>query len=205
MNHFVCLAAVAALAVPGAAAAQSVAPEGSGERITQAIVYGDDPCPQSTGDEIVVCAKLPESDRFRVPEMFRRPDPNAPANQSWTTRVMALERVGRFGTDSCSPVGAGGFTGCMSQMISSAYAERRATDRTNWEALIAEERAARLAGIDSAARVVEEAALRAERELEERMRRDAELEERGGAPAPEGAGDADGPDAPLPDIPPRRP
>jgi hypothetical protein len=172
-----------ALAAPAALAQQG--PEsGGGEKITQAIVYGDDKCPVGGDDEILVCAKLPEADRYRVPEIFRG-DPLSPKNQAWTQRVVALERNGRFGTDSCSPVGLGGFTGCMGQMIDGAYAERRATDKTNWEALIAEERAKRLAGIDAAAADVEAAVTAEEKAMAERERRAQELEDRGGAPVDE--------------------
>src|SRR3546814_939341 len=46
-------------------------------------------------------------------------------------RVVAMERVGRFGTDSCSPVGLGGFTGCTQQLLEGAKAERQAADKTD--------------------------------------------------------------------------
>ncbi len=199
------LLAVAGAAAPAAAQPVPPAPAPGGERIQQAIVFGDDACPPAQGDEIVVCAKLPEGDRYRIPQIFRQYDPNSPRNEAWTNRVVALERIGRFGTDSCSPVGAGGFTGCMGQMIAGAYIERAATDKVSWDKLIAEERGKRLAGIDAASAEVEAAVVAAERELAERQRRDAELEERGGAPAPDAAATATGPDAPLPAIPPRRP
>ena len=79
-------------------------------RVNQLIIYGDDPCPQSTADEIIVCARLPEDDRFRIPPNLRN-DPNHPASQSWTNRAIELSYAGRVGTDSCSTVGGGGFTG----------------------------------------------------------------------------------------------
>ena len=41
------------------------------ERITSLIVYGEDPCPQSEGEEIVVCARRPESERYRIPKKLR--------------------------------------------------------------------------------------------------------------------------------------
>ena len=40
-------------------------------RVSEIIVYGTDPCPRSTDDEIVVCARKPESERFRIPEALR--------------------------------------------------------------------------------------------------------------------------------------
>ena len=45
------------------------------EKINQVIVYGQDKCEASSPDEIVVCNRLPEQDRYRVPQMFRGGDP----------------------------------------------------------------------------------------------------------------------------------
>lgn len=156
------------------------------EKINQVIVYGDDKCEQSSPDEIVVCNRLPEGDRYRVPQIFRGGDPLDPRNQAWLNRVVAMERVGRFGTDSCSPVGLGGFTGCTQQLLASAKAERRAADKTDWQAMIADERAKRIAGIDAAAAEVEAAVVAEEKALAERQKAAEELERQasGQAPAP---------------------
>ncbi len=144
----------AAIAQP--AAAQDTGPVGpANEKINQVIVYGNDKCPEANGDEILVCAVLPEGDRYRVPQIFRGGDPLDPRNEAWVNRVVSLQRVGRFGTDSCSPVGLGGFTGCTQQLLAGAKAERQAADKTDWQAMIADERAKRLAGIDAAADTVE--------------------------------------------------
>ena len=124
------------------------------ERINQIIVYGDDPCPAATGEDIVVCGRMDEGERFRIPEALRG-NPNAPERQSWTARVQSLERVGRTGTDSCTPVGLGGFTGCMSSLINNAYAEREQARGTDWTVAVAEARQERMAGFDAAANEVE--------------------------------------------------
>lgn len=188
-----------ALAFTPAALAQDGPEAGAGgDRISQAIVYGEDKCPEATGEDIIVCARLPEGERFRVPQMFRGGDLLSPKNEAWANKVTSLERIGRFGTDSCSPVGLGGFTGCTQSLVSAAYAERRASDKTDWEAMIADERRKRVEGIDAAANMVEAAVIADEKAREERLRREAEIEARGGAPTP--AGD---PDAPLPVPPPR--
>src|SRR5688572_13602915 len=97
---------VALLALAFAAAALPAGPAFAqepvdGARVNQVIVYGDDPCPQSGADEIIVCARKPEAERFRIPENLRD-DPNAPINNAWANRAEALEYVGRSGTDSCS-------------------------------------------------------------------------------------------------------
>jgi hypothetical protein len=143
-----------------AASAPSFAQETAGpsvpdEKINQLIVYGDDECPESKGDEIVVCARMNEADRYRIPTSLRT-DPNDLSNQSWGQRVMAYEYVGASGTMSCSPSGAGGFTGCGIGEINKAYAEKAQDPGITFGRLIAAERAKRLAGIDAEAAEVEE-------------------------------------------------
>ena len=72
----------AAIAQP--AAAQDTGPVGpANEKINQVIVYGNDKCPEANGDEILVCAVLPEGDRYRVPQIFRGGDPLDPRNEAW--------------------------------------------------------------------------------------------------------------------------
>ena len=187
----------------GMAALPAAAQDTSGaEKINQVIVYGDDQCKPSTTDEIVVCNRLPESDRYRVPQIFRGGDPADPRNEAWANRVVAVERVGRFGTDSCSPVGLGGFTGCTQALVSGAKAERRAANKTDWQTMIAEERNKRLEGIDDAAREVEAAVVAEEKALEERRRQAAaDLEAQGnGVMTPRRDEE---PEGELPSIPPR--
>ena len=119
------------------------------------IVYGDDPCPPSTDEEITVCARLPDDDRFRIPPNLRN-NPNDPASQAWAGRALELQYVGRTGTESCSTVGPGGFTGCLGRMINQARAERRGEGDVNWTRMVEEARRER------------EARLRAATEEEER-------------------------------------
>lgn len=177
------------LLLAGAAIAQPAAAQETvvdGEKINQVIVYGEDSCEPSSSGEIVVCRRMPEEDRYRVPKIFRGGDPLDPRNQAWLNRVTAMERVGRFGTDSCSPVGLGGFTGCTQQLVAGAKAERKAADKTDWQAMIADERAKRLAGIDAASDQVEAAVVAEEKALAERQKAAEELERQasGQAPAP---------------------
>jgi hypothetical protein len=153
------LAALFALAAPAsaqtAAAAGPAAPAAAQERVNQLIVYGNDPCPQSTDEEIIVCARRPESDRYRIPEDLRG-NPNDPGNQAWTNRATELQYVGRAGTGSCSPVGPGGMTGCYSDMVRAARNERAGSPGATWEALIEEARRERLGRIDADAAAIEE-------------------------------------------------
>jgi hypothetical protein len=124
-------------------------------KINQLIVYGDDPCPESTADQITVCARKGENERFRIPEALRD-DPRAPGRESWTNRAEALEYVGRSGTDSCSPVGAGGFTGCFTQLMRQARAERMGADNVSWAQLVEAERRKRLEKLDAEAEAIEQ-------------------------------------------------
>jgi len=114
------LAGAAALAQPSAAERQ---------QIRQIIVYGTDPCPPSSEKELVVCARRPESERYRIPKNLREPEPTA-ESESWAERAEALETVGRTGIQSCSPVGPGGASGCLEQLIKQSRAERAAATKS---------------------------------------------------------------------------
>jgi signal transduction histidine kinase len=166
------LATIAAIAIAGAAVAQEGPVNNGGDRINQIYVYGDDPCPAAQGDEIVVCGRLAEDERYRIPEPLRG-DPNNPARESWTARVQSFERVGRFGTDSCSPVGLGGFTGCVNQLVNNAVAERQQAAGTDWTNAVAEQRRLRMEGFDAEANAVEAQVLADERA---RIARETEAE-----------------------------
>jgi len=124
-------------------------PAGPEPRVNQLIIYGDDPCPRGNDDEIIVCARLPEDDRFRIPTQLRD-NPNDPSNQSWANRAIELSYAGRTGTDSCSTVGASGFTGCFNQIVRQARAERAGTDEVNWNQLIDQARRDRMRRIGEA-------------------------------------------------------
>lgn len=163
------------------------------EKINQLIIYGDDECPQSTGDEIVVCARMDESARYRIPSSLRG-DPNDPRNQATSERIKAYEYVGASGTMSCSPSGAGGFTGCGLREIDRAYAEKAQDPGLVFGRLIAAEREKRMAGIDAEAAAVEERIKEFEQGRAEREARlQAELDAKEAAAA--GSPDAE----PLPE------
>jgi hypothetical protein len=111
----------AVLAMPMLAAPE---PAMAQQRVNEIIVYGTDPCPRSTDDEVVVCARKPESERFRIPERLRQGG-SLQSRQAWANRAIAFETYGKTGINSCSPVGPGGHTGCSQQLISQAFKERR--------------------------------------------------------------------------------
>jgi hypothetical protein len=151
MKLLAATAGAALLAAAAPAFAQGAAPE---PKISTMIVYGDDPCPPSTDDTIVVCARKPDKERYRIPEILRG-DPNDPKNQAWAERATALEYAGRSGIGSCSPVGSGGASGCFNQIVREARAERRRDPNLNWNALIEEARRERLGKIDEQAEAEE--------------------------------------------------
>ncbi|RXR29488.1 hypothetical protein [Sphingobium fluviale] len=140
------LAALAAF--PAVAQSSQQGPDDS--RIKQVIVYGDDPCPISQADEILVCARQDEKERYRIPQELRREEIGSTKNEAWTSRVRSIEYVGAGGTQTCSPVGgANSFTGCFSKLAKQAKAERAAMGDKSWADLVAAERAKRLGTIDA--------------------------------------------------------
>lgn len=95
------------------------------QRIFNLIVYGDDPCPKGEGDEIVVCARKPESERYRIPKKLRE-KPAVAGGPGWGSQVATMEQVQRQTLPgSCSAIGSNGFTGCTAQMLQQWFAERR--------------------------------------------------------------------------------
>ena len=103
------LLALAAATAAAFASMPAAAQEQAGDRVNTVIVYGDDDCPQSSDTEIVVCARMDESERYRIPEALRQS--SSPENEPWANKVRAYETVGNFGALSCSPAGAGGELG----------------------------------------------------------------------------------------------
>lgn len=116
-------------AVMGTILAAPAAHAQKNERVM--VVYGDDPCPRGEDpDEIVVCARQPEGERYRIPERFRNQEIGPKnANESWAVRAESLEYVGRTGINSCSVVGPGGWTGCYAEMLRIAREEKRQAAR----------------------------------------------------------------------------
>ena len=161
-----------------AAASQAQDTGGTDPKINTVILFGEDQCPESTDDQINVCAILVEADRYRIPPSLRS-DPNDIRNESWTNRVIGYQYVGREGTMSCSASGAGGFTGCGLKEIDQAYAEKSKDPGLAFGLMIAEERRKRLAGIDAEAAEVELRVIQFEKERAAKEEREAN----GGKPA----------------------
>ena len=139
------------------------------ERVNMVIIFGNDACPapQDAGT-ITVCARKPEGERYRIPAPFR----NTPSRQdeSWTSRVTAYESVGATGTQSCSAVGAGGWTGCAAQLIHNAYAEKKASSDVQFSRMIEDAREKRLSTIDADAAKTQADVEKAEKDYDARQR-----------------------------------
>ena len=98
------------------------------ERVIALVVYGDDPCPATDPgkeDEIIVCARKPEAERYRIPKSLReKPEPVGSAG--WASQVAEQQEAGQaMSPGSCSPNGSYGFTGCTAALLRQWYAEKR--------------------------------------------------------------------------------
>ncbi len=82
-------------------------------------VFGNDACPRDT-----ICVRAPENERYRIPKELRGATGLALAER-WGDRARSIEYTGASGTQSCTPVGAGGTTGCFNQMVRQARQESR--------------------------------------------------------------------------------
>lgn len=96
--------------------------QSANDRVNEIIVFGSDPCPRATDDQVVVCKRVGEEERYRIPERLREGG-SLQERTAWAKKVRSIERVGRTGIQSCSPVGPAGYTGCMEQMIREAREE----------------------------------------------------------------------------------
>ncbi len=111
----------AALLLPQA----PVAAEEPPDRVENVVVYGDDPCPKAQGDDIVVCGRKPETERYRIPKELRR-SRDQRRGAAWATRAAEMEEATRFTRpNSCSVVGSWGQTGCLESAIRNWAAQRR--------------------------------------------------------------------------------
>lgn len=122
---------IAALAVAAPALAQTslkppASTDGTRPREKLVIVYGTEACPRSQNpDEIIVCSRRPEEERYRIPEAVRN-DIGKPA--AGGRGALVTEAAGGAGGSigSCTNIGPGGGTGCQQQMQDRYRAEKKA-------------------------------------------------------------------------------
>jgi hypothetical protein len=103
---------------PAAPAAETASTAIENYRRVTVTVYGNDPCPVAQSpDEIVVCARRPEEERYRLRTLT--PPPGVPVEQGarieqgGVGRTLGTDDVRLAGgTGTCTTVGPGGLTGC---------------------------------------------------------------------------------------------
>lgn len=95
-------------------------------------VFGTEACPKPTSpDEIVVCARLPESEIYRIPAPLRQAQNRQSVFQRNRSLLLGDGTGGAGGSiGSCSAVGPGGMIGCDQRMIDAWAADR--TDRMGY-------------------------------------------------------------------------
>lgn len=162
------------LALAAPAAAQNAAPE---PKMNMVIIYGADQCPVSDDNTITVCARKAEAERYRIPQNLR--ESVSPQNEAWNNRVIAYETVGAAGTASCSPTGAGGFTGCTGQLLKQAAGDKQTDPNIRFGQLIAEERAKRLSSIDEDATETQSRVEEVEKQMEARRKAEEDAAAKG--------------------------
>jgi hypothetical protein len=193
MKHL--LAPAALFSAAAFAAASPSAAQGVNEKINMVIAYSEDECPIAQPGEVVICEILVEAERYRIPSNLRYSD--APENVAWARRVDEIKYVGDFGAMSCSPAGAGGFTGCTQKFIEAAYKDRAEADNVRFGLLIEEARAERLSSIDADAAAEQERVEMIEREYLQRLERERDAELPGEAALPPPSASQDAPEKPL--------
>jgi hypothetical protein len=101
------------------------------ERISFLVAFGEEKCREAVGDEIVVCANVPENERYRIPPALRKKE-RVITDRSWSSAVETLDSFARdLRPNSCSVNGSGGFTGCTQKLLQTWFAERRGKLRAN--------------------------------------------------------------------------
>lgn len=97
------------------------------------VIYGNDKCPTNkNGDEIVVCQRMDEAERFRIPKQLRNFQVT-PQNEAWAARLTPSMEAGDTGIGSCTNVGAGGGTGCFVNRAGTWRREEQARKKAETE------------------------------------------------------------------------
>lgn len=90
-------------------------------------VFGTEECPKPTSpDEVVVCARLPDSEIYRIPKQLRAANDQRTSPFQANRNLLLGDASGGAGGSigSCSVVGAGGSIGCNRQQVD-AWAQDR--------------------------------------------------------------------------------
>jgi hypothetical protein len=106
---------------------KQVSSDTSAPRQRMVTVFGTEPCPKPTSsDEIVVCARLPDSELYRIPDRLRQAEKRVSPFQANRNLLLGDSTGGAGGSiGSCSAVGPGGLIGCSRNQVD-AWAKDRA-------------------------------------------------------------------------------
>ncbi len=102
--------------------------DGSAPRQRLVTVFGAEACPKpSSPDEVVVCARLPESEVYRIPKQLRQANNRVSPFQANRNLLLGDSAGGAGGAiGSCSAVGGSGSIGCTTRQID-AWARDRSS------------------------------------------------------------------------------
>ena len=92
---------------------------------SRAVAVGE--CKSLDKDEVVVCGSRKRDERYRLPDRNALPFDPAGEMKSVMNERVGWAAEGDSGTQSCSAVGPGGWTGCMVK----GWKEQR--DQTQWK------------------------------------------------------------------------
>lgn len=188
-------AASTALGAVMLSASPAAAQERGADRFNMVIAFSEEECPAARDQEVVICEILVEEERYRIPSNLRFSD--STENVAWSRRVDKIRYVGEFGAMSCSPAGAGGFTGCTQQFVDAWAKDKSEAEQVRFGQLIDQARRERLGEIDQDAAEEQSRVEMIEREYMQRLEREraGELPDASAVPSPD--------DAPLPPLTPK--
>jgi hypothetical protein len=122
---------ILSLALSGAAATSFVAlapvlAQISQDRVID--VYGDEKCPSSNGQQIVVCHRHDLKEKYRIPKDLRDSEPEPQAAGGNVGAASAVATTGGTGVQvqSCNAIGAGVNAGCTKSQLDNWKAQQRA-------------------------------------------------------------------------------
>jgi len=119
------------LALSGAAGTQITAAMPALAQISQdrvVDVYGDERCPSSNGQQIVVCRHHDIQEKYRIPKDLRDSEPAPQAAGGNTNALSAVNTTGGTGVQiqSCNAIGSGVNAGCTKSQLDNWKAQQRA-------------------------------------------------------------------------------
>ena len=121
----VALAATGTLGIAGLSATPAAAQQA--DRVID--TYGDEKCPSSNGQEIVVCRHHDIQEKYRIPKDLREqaPSPQAAGNNG----LAAMQSTGGTGVqiNGCNSIGASVAVGCVKQEADAWKAAQQAAKK----------------------------------------------------------------------------